>query len=294
MSYQTTSLPTCTLGKTGEKVPILGLGTGPSGMGLSDDEAIRLYQMAVDLGVTYIDTAPGYERAQSQLSRALNGRRDSVFLTTKVLTANGDEFTEGLEGNLQALGTDYVDLAYIHSVGRLDIDELLSADGSLQALLRAKERGLSRFIGITAHNRPGNAISILDTCGDLDVAMFAMNFVETHIYGFESKVLPKAREQNMGVAAMKVYGGATDMEYHQPVASAMKARGDFDHHLAFRYALSLPGVALNVIGVYSEKELKQNIEWARTFAPLTNEEKDDLGSIGRAAALKWGTRYGEV
>lgn len=289
-----TSLPTRILGKTGINVPIFGLGTGPGGMGLDDNDAIRLYKRAIDSGVTYIDTAPGYENAQRQLSLALEGCRDEIFLTTKVPTSNGDEFTKELETNLQTLKTDYIDLAYIHSVGNQDIDELLSSIGSLQALLKVKERGLARFIGFTAHNRPGNSLRILESCEDLDVVMFAMNYVDTHTYGFENKVLPKAFELDLGVAAMKIYGGASDMEYHRPGPSAMTARGNLNHHLAFRYALSLTGVSLNVIGVYNERELEQNVEWARNFTPLTAAEGKEVDSVGRAAAGEWGARYGAV
>lgn len=215
------TLPSRVFGKTGERVPIFGLGTGPSGMGMSDDEAIRLYKRAMELGVTYIDMAPGYDRAQSQLSRALKGMRDGVFLTTKVPTADGEAFTKGIEDNLKTLKTDYVDLAYIHSVGKQDIDTLLADGGSLEALLKVKERGLARFIGFTAHNKPGNAVRILETCDELDAVMGAMNFIDRHTYGFEERVLPLAAKQGLGVAAMKVYGGAPQMEYHHPVKSAM-------------------------------------------------------------------------
>jgi uncharacterized protein len=293
-SANNASLPTRILGKTGQKVPVFGLGTGEGGMGLDDADAVRLYQKAIDSGVTYIDTAPGYDNAQSQLAQALDGRRKDVFLATKVPTANGKAFADGLEDNLATLKTDYVDVAYIHAVGDQDIEELLSQDGSLCELLRAKKRGLARFVGFTAHNRTGYAERILNECSDLDVVMFAMNFVERNVYGFEDAVLPIAVEQNLGVAAMKVYGGAAQMEYHQPVESAMTARGNLDHHLAFRYALSLPGVALNVIGVYTPEELEQNIEWAQSFVPLSADERQELEVIGRAAAETWGERYGVV
>ena len=171
-----------TFGKTGEKVPVFGLGTGPGGIGLPDKEAIPLYKRAMELGVTYIDTAPGYNNAQSQLSQALKGARDGVFITTKVPTAEGATFTKGIEENLKTLGIEYVDLAYIHSVGTQNIDMLLSAGGSLEALLRVKERGLARYIGFTAHNRPSNAARILEACDEIDAVMLAMNFIERHIF----------------------------------------------------------------------------------------------------------------
>src|SRR5262249_49921813 len=73
-------LPQRRFGKTGEQVPVLGLGTGPAGFGLADDAAVALYHAAIDRGVTYLDTAPGYGRAQAQLGQVLPRRRDEVFL----------------------------------------------------------------------------------------------------------------------------------------------------------------------------------------------------------------------
>jgi predicted aldo/keto reductase-like oxidoreductase len=293
-STETNTIPSRTFGKTGEEVPIFGLGTGPGGLGLPDEEAITIYRRAIELGVTYIDTAPGYDNAQNQLSHVLKGVRDGVFITTKVPTSDGATFTKGIEENLRALGIEYVDLAYIHSVGKQNIDTLLSAGGSLEALLRVKERGLARYIGFTAHNKPANAVRILEECDEIDAVMLTINFVDRHVYAFEDRVLPLARKQGLGIAAMKVYGGASEMKYHQPVKSAMEVKGGHDLNLAFRYALSLPGVSLNVIGVYTEEELTQNVAWARDFSPLTAEEAAALESEGRQAAGRWGARYGEV
>jgi len=261
-------------------------------MGLPDREAVHLYRKAIDLGVTYIDTAPGYENAQSQLAKVLPGLRDDVFLVTKVPASDGKAMRQGIENNLSVLQTDYADLVLIHSIGGKDIDEVLSSGGALPELVKTKERGLARYIGFSAHNRPADALQVLDSSSDIDVVMLAMNFVERHVYHFEDQVLPIARANGIGVAAMKVFGGAPDMEYHSPVRSAMEAKGDFDLSLAFRYALGLPGVAVAVIGVYTEEELERNVRWAREFVPLSPEEERTLFLSGSQAAGEWGERYG--
>ena len=273
-------------------VPVVGLGTAPGGSGLSDTEAMRLHRTAIDMGVTYLDTAPGYKRAQTQLAKVLKGRRSEVIIATKVATSEGEAFRDGLESNLRDLGTDFVDIAYIHSLGSQDADELLSEEGSLSALLAAKEAGLARYVGFTAHNRPGVSERVLQFCPDLDVVMLAMNFVDRSVYGFEDRVLPLAIEQNLGVAAMKVFGGAYEMKYSSPTPSHMRAKGGYDHHGAFRYALSLPGVAISVIGMFTEQELRQNIDWACEFDPVSAAEMNDLVEDGRAAG--WGEHYGPV
>jgi aryl-alcohol dehydrogenase-like predicted oxidoreductase len=90
---------------------------------------------------------------------------------------------------------------------------------------------------------------------------------------------------------MKVYGGAKAMDYQVHRTSALGVR---PHHLAFRYALGLPGVAVAVIGAYTVAELEQNIAWARGWEPLTGEEAERLAAEGRAVAAEWGAHFGDV
>ena len=134
----------------------------------------------------------------------------------------------------------------------------------------------------------------------VDVIIVTLNFDDHHTYGFDRTVLPLAAERNVGVAAMKVYGGAEAMEYRtgededgRPSALEANAR-DFDHERAFRWALGLLGVGVAVIGMYSEKELDHNIEWARRWQPLTAEEEAQLLEEGRRIARSWGDHYGDL
>ena len=154
-------VPGRVLGKTGEIVPMLGLGTAPAGMGLEDAAAIELFHSAVNRGVTYLDTAPGYGRAQKQLGQMLPERRGEVFVVTKVLTASAAEALEILQRSLKDLRIDQVDLTYVHDVGGLDSDEVLSPEGALEGLREARRRGWTRHLGFSAHNRPLKAARIL-------------------------------------------------------------------------------------------------------------------------------------
>jgi predicted aldo/keto reductase-like oxidoreductase len=122
--------------------------------------------------------------------------------------------------------------------------------------------------------------------------MFAINFADRFTYNLEGLAVPLAAERNVGVVAMKVYGGASGMDYKTPRPSAM---GDsYDHQLALRYALSIEGVATAVIGMYNEAELDQNIAWARSFTPLMPAESAWLETLGRELSAQWGAHYGSV
>ena len=288
-------LPTRRFGKTGERVPILGLGSAPAGIGLTDEQAAELFHTCLDRGVTYIDTAPGYNRAHVQLGQVLPQRRDEVFLATKAFAGTADELYAIHEQSLRDLNTDCVDLLYAHCIGSFEVEKVLAPDGVFAGLRELKRRGLTRYIGFTSHHHTPRSAELLQRVesGDLEVdaVMLAMNFVDRHTYGFERRVLPLAEKLDLGVACMKVFGGARDMDYEKHRVSHL---GDRPHHPAFRYALGLPGVAVAVVGMFTLEELERNLEWAKTWEPLTGPEAERLDEQGRAIAAEWGPHFGEA
>jgi uncharacterized protein len=278
------ALPARRWGRSGEQVPVLGLGTGPGGLGMPDEDAIPLY----------FDTAPVAGRAHVQLGEVLASRRDEVFLATKCFAGTAEEALRIHEQSLRDLRTDCVDLLYAHCVGSFEPEQLLAPDGVFAGLREARRRGWTRYIGFTAHHLPGRAEALLREAAagnlELDGVMLAMNFADRHTYGFEERILPLARGLDLGVAAMKVYGGAREMDYEKYRESHLESR----HRAAFRYALGLPGVAVAVIGMYSLEELERNVAWARAWEPLTGEEQETLEMEGRDLAARWGPHFGET
>jgi len=286
------ALPTRPLGKTGIQVPILGFGTAPAGIRRSLENGAALYEEALALGVTYFDTAPshtGYGRAQNQMGEFLKRRRKQVFLVTKCHESNGDAALRLLEKNLKELRTDRADLVHVHSLGDLDQAVAMGKNGVLQALLKAKREGLTRFVGLSGHHRPGLFRQILERF-DIDVVMNAVNFVDRHTYGFEEKVWPIAARKNVALVAMKVFGG---MVYRDKgMSNSMMPK---DHlRQAFRYALSEPQVATAVVGMATSEELRRNVAWAKQFQPLTAEERQSLEPLGKRLAAEWGAHFGAV
>jgi aryl-alcohol dehydrogenase-like predicted oxidoreductase len=284
----TSKLPQRALGKTGVKVPILGLGTVAVGNLSNEKEALALIHKAIDLGVTYIDTAPastrialmtGYGRAQSYLKKVLRERRKEVFIVTKCLETDGDKMLSLLKKNLDELGVEQVDLTYTHSIGHAvyNFDKLVADDGPMAALQKAKKDGLTRFVGITGHNRPEKFAKVIQK-RDIDVMMNAVNIVDRHTYAFEDIVWPIARQKGIGLAAMKVYGGGI-------VTCKMPA--DL-RQASFRFAQSVKGVALTVIGMRTQEELEQNVAWAKEFKPMTVADATELKAKTVALAKQWG------
>lgn len=287
------SIPRRTLGKTGVRVPLLGFGTAACGIRRDISNGVALYHKAIDLGVNYMDTAPthtGYGRAQVQLGHVLKERRKDVFLVTKCHEAGGDEALRLLDRNLRELQTDHADLVYVHSLGDMNVSKVLGKGGILPALIGAKREGRTRFIGLSGHSKPDNFVQVLKSeYGDeIDVVMLAVNFADRFTYNFEGRVWPLAAQKNIGMVAMKVFGGA---DWKSKAMSNSMVPGEY-HRSAFRYALSLPRVSLAVIGMATEEELQRNVAWARAFTPLAARERQALEAPGRRLASRWGAHFG--
>jgi len=158
-------------------------------------------------------------------------------------------------------------------------------------LLKQKKAGKARFVGISGHNRPGRFPRFLNS-GEVDVLLTVVNFVDRHTYNFEGDVLPVARKNNVGVVAMKVFGGARKMNYGDPNALPQL---DVEHlELAVRYALCTPGVATLNIGMHNVQQLRKNVEMVKRFKTLSPEELARCTALGKRLATEWGEHFGPL
>ena len=290
-------IPMRTLGRTKEKVTILGLGTAPVGHSMPGAEAgVPVYRMALEAGINYVDTAHGYDDAEQYLGELVPRYRDKIFLTTKSLPRSADpreaarEMQQQFERSLRLMKTDHVDLLHIHSVGDKAPEVILAPGGPLDFVRKAKEKGQTRFIGITGHNRPPRFKSLIET-GEFDVLMVVLNFADYHTYRFEEEILPVARKHQCGILAMKVFGG------HRNNFAGYRRRGPSKMpeeflERALRYSLGIESVAGAVVGVYTAEEVRQNVEWAKRWQPLSKAESESLRAEGKKLAAEWGPRFG--
>ena len=261
------------LGRTGVKVSRLGVGCGSfSSRLVSADEVGNILRRAVDLGVNYIDTAPNYGDAEEQMGPTIKELRDKIFLVTKTEEGSREGTWRLIRRSLRRLQTDHLDMVHMHHMGNVerfpDVDYVLSDKGALGALREAKKQGVIRYIGATAHNYPARLHKILDT-GEIDVLMNAVNFVVQHTYDFEHKVWCRAREEKVGLVAMKILGG------RKPGGNGFRLPED-TYEQAIRYALSIPGISCAVIGFESVAELEKAAETVSRSLPLSEEESAKL------------------
>lgn len=287
-------LPTRVLGRTKAKVTILGLGTAPIGEGpVATKDAERIFGEVLDRGVTYVDTARIYGNAEEALGHLVPKRRDDLFLVTKVWADSAARAERSLSQSLRLLKVDHLDLVHIHHVGGKNVDRVLASDGVLDYLLKQKEAGKLRFIGLSGHCRPPRFLHVLKT-GQIDVVMPVINYADRTTYGFDTKVLPECRKHNVGVVAMKVYAGIKGgFRFHKKGYVGCATKPELLPQ-AMAYVLDLPGVSVANIGPYTREQALQNVGFARKYKPLTDEQRAALLEHGKRLAPQLGLRYGPL
>jgi len=266
-SSPTGVLPTRTLGRTGAKVSILAFGCGSRFlMYESEDAAQAALNRAIDLGITYLDTAYSYGdgKSESRVGQVMATRRNEVWLATKIPDRTRDGFLRRLEGSLKRLRVDHVDLVHMHSLGQAeDLAKIEAPNGAMKGALEAREQKMTRYIGMTSHTN-GDVMAQAIRHNDLDCVQMALNASRNG--RFEELALPEAKKKNLGVIAMKVTG--------QEFLLGSGA-GKTDMKSLLRYSMSLP-VTTAVVGMPHLEMLAQNIETARSFSPLNDSEMDAI------------------
>src|SRR5438477_9117633 len=284
-------IPRRPLGRTGVHVSALGVGGHHLGDFPSVDEAIRLVHEAIDAGITFFDSAWEYYNGKTEnlLGRALQGRRDQVFLMTKVCThgRSGRLALQMLEESLRRLQTDHLDLWQIHGIVYDNDPELAYAKGGvLEAFDRAKQEGKARSVGFTGHKDPAFHLKMLELGYPFDTVQMPLNPFDAGFHSFERQVLPEVNRRGMAALGMKSGGTAWAVKNRVVSAEAL-----------LRYAMSLP-VAVTICGVDSLDVLRQNLRIARGFTPMTDGEMDALrarcaptAADGRYEPYKVSLRY---
>ncbi len=254
-------IPLRDLGKTGVQVTSIGLG----GEGVlrtfdRDRDAYALINKALDLGINYFESARAYAGSESYYGMALKERRKEIFLTSKSHARDKKGALAHLHETLKNMKTDYLDLWQVHDMRtEAEVREVFGPGGALEAFVQAKEKGMTRFIGVTGHHDP----AILRKCissAEFDTVLLPVNPAETHYKSYVETVLPVAEKKNMGIIGMKVYfrGFAARIPWY-------KSMEPFLH-----FALSHP-ISTAVLGCDTIAQLEENIRYASRFTPMSEE-----------------------
>jgi len=260
------AIPKRRLGKTGIDVTILGLG----GEGILrtygyEKEAYELINRAIDLDISYLESARAYSGSEGYYGKALKERRKDIFLTSKSHARDKRGALSHLQETLKNMDTDRLDLWQMHDVRtEEDIEEIFGPNGALEAFVEAKRKGFTRFIGITGHQNPLVIKKCIESF-DFDTVLLPVNPAEPKHRSYLEEVIPLANEKDMGIIGMKVY--FRGLAGRLPWFTTMEP--------FFRFALSQP-ITTVVIGCDNVQQLEENIAFASSFIPMTYKKIEDL------------------
>jgi len=267
------------LGRTGHLSSVVTFGT--AGIGKVDQEtADRAIQLVLDHGVNHFDVAPRYGEAEVRLKPWMPRIRDRIFLGCKTGQRTRVGAREDLERSLERLGTEHLDLYQLHAVGKLhELDECTAKGGALETLIEARERGITRWLGITGHTHdaPRTHLEALRRF-DFDTVMFPLNFVlwsDLQYRRDAGALLEECRQKDVGVHIIKTVAKdpwgdrpKTHSTWYEPFTD----QATIDAAVAF--VLSQPVTTLTSAGDVTV--LPKVVSAAERFRPLDPAAQDAL------------------
>jgi len=262
-----------TLGHTGEKVSIVGVGGHHIGRAMvSETESIQIVRTALDNGVNFLDNCWDYNNGQSEIrmGKALrDGYREKAFVMTKIDGRTKESAAKQIDESLRRLQTDRIDLVQFHEVIRMnDPERIFAPGGGMEAALEAKKAGKLRYIGFTGHKSPQIHLHMLETASKngftFDTVQMPLNVMDAHFDSFEKLVLPVLVEKNIGVLAMKTMGDGNFLR-----------SGVITPIECLHYSMSLQSSTV-ITGCDSMRILEQALNAARSFAPMSETARAGL------------------
>jgi len=261
-------VPRRTLGRTGEKVSMVGLGGYHIGSQSDEQESIRIIRTALDSGINFLDNCWDYNGGQSEvrMGKALrDGYRQRAFVMTKIDGRTKKAAAEQIEESLRRLQTDHIDLLQFHEIIRMeDPDRVFAAGGGMEAAVEAKKAGKIRYIGFTGHKSPDIHLKMLETADahqfHFDSVQMPLNVMDAHYNSFGKKVLPVLVKKGIGVLGMKPMGAGIILRSKtvEPVE-------------CLHYAMSLP-TSVVITGCDSVAMVEQAVSAAKTFKPMSETQ----------------------
>lgn len=278
-------MPYRTLGRTGEKVSLVGLGGYHIGVQKEEKESIQIIRTAIDSGINFMDNAWDYNEGISEvrMGKALqDGYRQKVFLMTKIDGQDRKTAEKQIHESLNRLQTDRIDLLQFHEIIReADPDRIFAPGGAIEAVINAREAGKVRFIGFTGHKSPAIHLKMIETAFQhqffFDAVQMPLNIMDAHFNSFQKIVLPVLQKNDIGVLGMKPFGDRFILE-SQTVSPVE----------CLHYAMNLP-LHVIITGCDSIPILEQALKAARSFRPLSEEERSAL--LAKTARAGAGGKY---
>jgi aryl-alcohol dehydrogenase-like predicted oxidoreductase len=287
------TLPRRSLGRTGERVTMLGVGGYHVGW-TTEKDAQEVIETGIAGGIRFFDTAESYGKGESEsrYGRFLVPKyRQHIFLMTKSTARTADDLRRHLDDSLRRLKTDYVDLFQVHSLSNpKDVDERL-ANGILDVLTEAKAKKKVRFVGFTGHSNPEAHLRMLQRTTEadpFDTCQMPINVLDPSYHSFITRVLPELQKRRIAPLAMKTLADGRFFgmkrvnsrvvwESKSPLVPNRLGVGE-----ALSFAWSLP-ISVLITGAENASLLQEKIDLAKAFTGMTAADRQRL--IAKVADL---------
>jgi len=265
------------LGRTNLQVSIIGFG-GIKLPLVKRDEASKVLNRALDLGINFVDTARGYGDSEEKIGLVISDRRDEVYISTKSPARTAEGMEKDIETSLRTLRTDHIDLYMCHNLRfPSDYDKVMGPDGAMEALQKAKEEGIIGHIGFSCH-RFHETMERGIRSGIFEAIMVAYNTLNDEMV--DETILPLAGKCDVGVIAMKpLAGGALASA---PPELTLEGETPITVRQALRFVLANKNVTLAIPGMTKVREVEENVWVGETFTEMTEEEKRELVAASEA------------
>ena len=248
------------LGRTELKVSSIGFGALPL-PALSQDDAAKVLNKALDVGINFIDTARGYRESEELIGNAISHRRKEYFLATKTRARREKDIKSELETSLKLLKTDHIDLYQMHYVNtNEELDDILQSHGALNIFQKLKEKGIIGYIGITGHD--ASVLLKAAKTGLFDTIQGAFSYIEKGDTIRET--IDYCHQNNIAFIVQKpLAGGAI-----RPASAGLK------------WILQHP-ISTVIPGMISIEQVVENTNIADTDHSLSSEEKKTLDELSK-------------
>ena len=268
------------LGRTNLNVSVVGFG-GEWVIPSSVEYAGKMYERALELGVTYFDAARVYGNVEEKLGMALEDVRDDVVIATKTHHLfDPDAARVGLKQSLRKLRTDRVDIVIVQHIDHeRTLKRFLEEESALSVLKEARSQGKLDFIGLSGH-KP-NVLAKAIRTGEFDMILAPFNIITREA---TEELLPLAKKLDVGVAAMKTFGGPNQRFVQFELAKIVPEKAEFNRILGEGYTRTKRclGYVLShdvhtaVCGWSTIEDVESAAKVATNFTGLTSKEKAEL------------------
>jgi len=253
------------LGRTEMMVSKLGFGSLPI-QRVSEDEAVAVIKRCLELGITFIDTANGYNTSEERIGKAISGRREGLIIATKTHALTREGIESDLKLSLKRLGVESIDLFQFHNIHDTNtLKTVLEPNGPMATVEEFKKAGIVKHIGASSHSM--DTAKELVKSGRFETILFPFNFITCES---ADELLPLARDYDVGFIAMK------------PLAGGMLDKIT----IAFNYLFQFPDV-VSLVGIEKIHEIEEIFHILEQPQAMTTAEQQDMERLRQELSTKF-------